>query len=160
MASAEAAKRLGPLIRNPKTTMSYYHLPVRCLCGKHSYRPNLDPGFTHHPDDSCPFTDGDLGQGGVHCCWFSSDLTRVSLISHGYDRFAERMSEDMSCADVAAFASELRAAADRLEKAWGDSGLEYDDQWDFEEALGAIRSAATWYERTADLWFGTYFPQG
>jgi hypothetical protein len=140
--------------------MRHFHLPVRCPCGKHSYRPELDPGFTHHPDDPCPFTDDHLGPQDEHCCWFSSDAAHTSLTSHGYDRLAERMTEDMSCAEATAFAHELRTAADRLERAWGDSGLEYDERSDFEDALGAIRSAASWYERTADLGFGAYFLEG
>lgn len=160
MASAEAAERLGPLIRNQETTMAYYHLPVRCLCGKHLYRLGIDPGFTHHPDDPCPYPDDEPGWADERCCWFLADLAHVSLILNGYRRLAERMLRDMSCTEAAAFAIELRVASDRLEKAWGGSGLEYDDLWDFEDGLRAIRSAASWYARTASLEFGAYFLEG
>lgn len=159
MASAATAERLGPLIRNQETTMGYYHLPVRCLCEKHEHQPDLDPGFTHHPDDACPFAGVGTPWHVDHCCWFSCDRARVSLILNGYRRLADRMTEDMSCDEAAVFASELRSAVDRLEKSWGGLAL-CDERRDFEEALDAILEAALWHERTAGLGFGAFSLEG
>jgi predicted AAA+ superfamily ATPase len=55
MTSAEAAKRLGPLIRNQTTTTMLSNVPIRCACPKHAHRPNLPNGFAHNFDQPCPF---------------------------------------------------------------------------------------------------------
>jgi hypothetical protein len=67
------------------------------------------------------------------------------------------MHKDMSCVEASCFARELRATADRIERRHGGNPeLEYEERWEFQEALATIRTAACWYAQVADLGFGVF----
>jgi hypothetical protein len=158
MASAEAAKRLGPLVRNQTTTMMLSNVPVRCVCPKHAHRPNLPNGFTHNSDQPCPFEDAGIPLALVGtCCWLGGHEAARELQAFGYHHLAAGMHKDMSCAEAGSFASELRAAADRIERRYADNPeLEYEERWELDENLATIRTAACWYAQVAELGFGVF----
>jgi hypothetical protein len=155
--SAAAAKRLGPLIRNQTTTMMLSNGPVRCVCPEHARRPNLPNGFTHNSDQPCPFEDTGIPLALVGtCCWLGGYRAVSELQAFGYHRLVADMHKDMSCVEASGFARDLRRAADRIEGRHRKPELEYDDLWDFEDTLAAIRTAACWFEQVADLGFGVF----
>lgn len=176
MASAEAARRLGPLIRNQPTNMGLDNFPEKCGCAKHSYPSNVpDCGATHGPDEPCPFEKDDfpIGMMGT-CCSLRGKAAARELEALGEHRLAEAMYRDMTCAKVEIFAKKLREAADRLERrhagqsakptgaGWNGLWVAKKKEWEwqnhstFEEALAAIREAARWYEKVASLGFGVH----
>ena len=176
MTSAEAARRLGPLIRNQPTNMGLDNLPEKCGCAKHSYPSNVpDCGATHGPDEPCPFEKDDfpIGMMGT-CCSLRGKAAARELEALGEHRLAEAIYRDMTCAKVEVFAKKLREAADRLEcrhagqptkptgAGWNGLWVAKKKEWEwqshstFEEALAAIREAARWYEKVASLGFGVH----
>jgi hypothetical protein len=84
------------------------------------------------------------------------------------------MHTDMTAEQAAAFAGELRSAADQLERKYAGKAdkpkgagwngtwnaktreVEYHDHSTFEEALAAIREAARWYAKVASLGYGVH----
>ena len=158
MTSAEAAKRLGPLIRNQTTSMMLSNVPIRCVCPKHAHRPNLPNGFTHNSDQPCPFENAGIPLALVgSCCWLGGYQAVGELRAFGYHHLAAGMHKDMSCVEARGFARELRIAADRIERRHaGNPELEYEERWEFDETLATIRTAACWYEQVAGLGFGVF----
>jgi hypothetical protein len=176
MTSADAAKRLGPLIRNPMTTMGLDNYPKQCGCSKHPNDPNVpEVGATHKPDEPCPFKDDNFPIGMVGtCCSLRGKAAARELEALGETRLSALMFKDMSAEKAAEFAKELWLAADRLQmqracdyprpRGAGWNGLwnakakrvEYQDFSTFAEALSAIREAARWYEKIAGLGFGVH----
>ena len=158
MTSAEAAKRLGPLIRNQTTTMMLSNVPVRCVCPKHAHRPNLPSGFTHNSDQPCPFENAGIPQALVGtCCWLGGYQAVRELQAFGYHHLVAGMHKDMSCVEASRFARELRTTADRIERRYGGNPeLEYEERWEFDETLATIRTAACWYAQVADFGFGVF----
>ena len=176
MTSAEAAKRLGPPIRNQTTTMGLYNLPKQCGCPKHPHLPNVpDKGTTHRPGEPCPFEEDSLPTGMLGtCCSLRGNEAAYELGAVGETDLTERMYEDMSCVEAETFAKELRKTADRLERKYAsksdkpkgagwdviwnakNESWEYQNYSTFEEALRAIREAACWYEKVASLGYGVH----
>jgi hypothetical protein len=176
MASAAAAKRLGPLIRNQTTTMGLDNYPKRCDCSKHSYPSNVpDRGATHGPKEPCPFENEKFPVGMLGtCCALRGKVAAYELEALGEPSLAYRMYEDMSCAEVEAFAEELRETAYRLERRHAGrsakpNGAGWNGTWNtrkkkvayyefstFEEAIATIREAARWYEKVASLGYGVH----
>ena len=176
MTSAEAAKRLGPLIRNQMTTMGLDNFPKRCDCPKHSHLPNQsDDGTTHHPGEPCPFEKDDFPKGMLGtCCSLRGKVAAHELSALSLDCLALSMHTDMTAEQAAAFAGELRSAADQLERKYAGKAdkpkgagwngtwnaktreVEYHDHSTFEEALAAIREAARWYAKVASLGYGVH----
>ena len=176
MTSAAAARRLGPLIRNPMTTMGLDNLPKQCGCPKHPYDLNLPKnGATHKPGEPCPFEKDDFPTGMLGtCCSLRGKVAAHELEALGETRVSANMYKDMSAESAAQFARELRLVADRLEKRHasdaerphgaGWNGLwnaqtkswEYQKYSTFEDALASIREAARWYEKVAGLGFGVH----
>jgi len=157
MTSAEAAKRLGPLICNQTTSMMLSNVPVRCVCPRHAHRPNIPNGFTHNSDQPCPFDNAGIPMAPVGpCCWLSGYQAARELKGFGYFRFAAGMYKDMSCVEASVFARDLRAVADQIERRFGKLELEYDDLWEFEATLLTIRTTASWYLFVAELGFGVF----
>ena len=176
MASAGAAKRLGPLIRNQMTTMGLDNFPKRCDCAKHSHLSNLpDDGTTHNPGEPCPFEKDNFPTGMLGtCCSLRGKVAAHELEALGEISLAERMYDDMTAEEAEKFARELRDAADNLErehqwkaerpKGAGWNGIwnaetkswEYQEYSTFAEALFAIRKAGRWYEKVAGLGFGVH----
>jgi hypothetical protein len=176
MASAEAAKRLGPLIRNPMTTMGLDNLPKQCGCPKHPHEPNLpEVGATHKLGEPCPFEKDNfpIGMLGT-CCSLRGKAAARELEALGVPHLAARMYKDMSAEEAAKFSEDLRLAVARLEiqhaskierprgAGWNGrmnaktKGVEYQTYSTFEEALDVIREAARWYEKIAGLGFGVH----
>lgn len=176
MASAAAAKRLGPLIRNPMTTMGLDNFPKQCGCPKHPYDPILPKkGTTHNHGEPCPFEKDDFPTGMLGtCCSLRGKVAADELKALGEVRVSATMYKDMSAESAALFSRELRLVADILEKRYaseteqplgaGWNGLwnaetkswEYQKYSTFDEALAAIREAARWYEKVAELGFGVH----
>ena len=176
MASANAAKRLGPLIRNPMTTMGLDNYPKQCGCPKHPYDPNLpEDGATHKPSEPCPFEKDGFPTGMLGtCCSLRGKVAAHELEALGETRVSAHMYKDMSAENAAQFARELRLVADRLEKRHasdaerpkgaGWNGIwnartkswEYQKYSTFEDALASVREAARWYEKVAGLGFGVH----
>jgi hypothetical protein len=177
MASAETAKRLGPLIHNQTTNhMGLDNFPKRCDCPKHSHLPNLaDDGTTHDPGQPCPFEKDNFPTGMLGtCCSLRGKVAAHELEALGEISLAEGMYGDMTAEEAKTFAHKLRDAADRLEaehageadkpKGAGWNGtwnaekreVEYHDHSTFEEALAAIREAARWYDKVAGLGYGVH----
>ena len=157
MTSAEAAKRLGPLICNQTTSMMLSNVPVRCVCPRHAHWPNGPNGFTHNSDRACPFDNAGIPTAPVGpCCWLGGHRAASELKGFGYFRLAAGMYSDMSCVDAGRFARDLRVAADRIERRYGKLELEYDDLWEFEATLLTIRTTASWYALVAELGFGVF----
>jgi hypothetical protein len=176
MTSAEAAKRLGPLIRNPMTTMGLDNFPKQCGCSKHPYDPNLpEDGATHKPGEPCPFEKDNfpIGMLGT-CCSLRGKAAARELEALGLPQLSARMYKDMSAEKAAEFSKDLRLAVARLEiqhankterpRGAGWNGLldaktkrvEYQTYSTFEEALDVIRESARWYEKIAGLGFGVH----
>jgi hypothetical protein len=176
MASADAAKRLGPFIRNPMTTMGLDNFPKQCGCPKHPYDPNLpEDGATHKPGEPCPFEKDNfpIGMLGT-CCSLRGKAAARELEALGLPHLAARMYKDMSAEKAAEFSKDLRLAVARVEiqhaskserprgAGWNGrmnaktKGVEYQTYSTFEEALDAIREAARWYEKVAGLGFGVH----
>jgi hypothetical protein len=176
MTSAETAKRLGSLIRNPMTTMGLDNLPKQCGCPKHPYDPNLpENGATHKPGEPCPFEKDNfpIGMLGT-CCSLRGKAAARELEALGLPHLSARMYKDMSAEKAAEFSKELRLAVARLEvqhasktdrprgAGWNGlmnaktKGVEYQTYSTFEEALDVIREAASWYEKIAGLGFGVH----
>ena len=157
MTSAVAAKRLGPLTRSQTTTMMLSNVPIRCVCPKHAHQPSLPNGFTHNSDQPCPFESAGIPLALVGtCCWLGGYQAVRELRAFGYHHLVASMHKDMSCVEASGFARELRMAADRIERRYRKPELEYDDLWEFEDALATIRTAACWFEQVADLGFGVF----
>jgi hypothetical protein len=177
MTSAEAAKRLGPLIRNQMTNhMGLDNFPKQCGCPKHPYDPNLpEDGATHKPGEPCPFQNDNFPTGMLGtCCSLRGKVATHELEALGEISLAEGMYGEMTAEEAENFAHKLRDAADRLEakhagksdkpKGAGWNGewnaekkkWEYHDHSTFEEAISAIREAACWYEKVAQLGFGVH----
>jgi hypothetical protein len=177
MASAEAAKRLGPLIRNQMTNhMGLDNFPKQCGCPKHPYDPNLpEDGATHKPGEPCPFQNDNFPTGMLGtCCSLRGKVATHELEALGEISLAEGMYGEMTAEEAENFAHKLRDAADRLEakhagksdkpKGAGWNGewnaekkkWEYHDHSTFEDAISAIREAARWYEKVAQLGFGVH----
>jgi hypothetical protein len=176
MRSAETAKRLGLLIRNPMTTMGLDNYPKKCGCPKHSYPSNLpDCGATHGPDEPCPFKKysfpiGILGT----CCSLRGKAAARELAALGENRLAEAMHHDMTCVDTEAFAKKLLEGVARIKgKHAGKSAkpigagwngtwnhktadVRYHDHSTFGHALSTICEASRWYEKVASLGFGVH----
>ena len=133
------------------------------------------PGLTHAPDAPCPFKTDDFPIGTLGTC--SSPRGKIAayeLDALGETDLCERMYQDMTAAEALAFATELRAAASRLEAEHRDAGTAprgagQNGVWDasakdwvwqdystFAKALAAIREAAVWYEKVARLGFGVH----
>jgi hypothetical protein len=72
------------------------------------------------------------------------------------------MYTDMTADEAEGFSKELRTAANRFERDHSGKtgrlaksvGFEYYDGWTFEDAIFAVRQAARWYEKVANLGFG------
>jgi hypothetical protein len=177
MASAEAAERLGPLIRNQMTNhMGLDNLPKRCGCTKHPHGPNLpDDGTTHNPDQPCPFEKDNFPKGMLGtCCSLRGKAAAYELEALGESSLANRMYDDMTAEEAENFARELRDAANCLERAHAGKadkpkGAGWNGEWDkekkdwvwqkystFEDALACIREAARWYEKVAGLGYGVH----
>jgi hypothetical protein len=176
MASADAAKRLGPLIHNPMTTMGLDNFPKRCGCLKHPHGPDLpDDGTTHNPGEPCPFEKDNFPKGicGT-CCSLRGKAAAHELEALGESSLSNRMYDDMTAEEAENFAKELRDVADRLElkhagntekpkgAGWNGKWKKEKRDWDwqtystFAEALAVIREAARWYEKVADLGYGVH----
>jgi len=176
MASAEAAKRLGPLIRNQTTTMGLYNLPKQCGCPKHPYDPNLpEDGTAHDLREPCPFEKDNFPRGRMPtCCSLRGEVASSELCALRLELLALAMHVDMTAEKAAIFSRELSSAADEIEReyagkadklhgagqriAWNAKTRtgEYQTYSTFEEALNAIREAARWYEKIAGLGFGVH----
>jgi len=176
MTSAEAAKRLGPLIRNQMTTMGLDNFPKRCDCPEHSLLPDLyDDGTTRGPGEPCPFQNDNFPTGMLGtCCSLRGKVAEYELEALGEISLAEGMYGDMTAEEAEKFAHKLRDAADRLErkhqrkaqktKGAGWNGIwnaktkswEYQEYSTFAEALLAIREAGRWYEKVASLGYGVH----
>lgn len=176
MTSAEAAKRLGLLIRNQTTPMGLDNYPKQCGCPKHPYDPNLPKdGATHKPGEPCPFEKDDFPTGMLGtCCSLRGKVAADELEALGKTRTSAAMYKDMTAESAALFSRQLRLVADDLEKRYaseterpqgaGWNGLwnaetrswEYQKYSTFEEALAAIREAARWYEKVSELGFGVH----
>jgi len=174
MASADAAKRLGPLIRNPMTTMGLDNFPKRCGSTKH--HPNVpDDGTTHNPDEPCPFEKDNFPKGVCGtCCSLRGKVAEYELQALGEFDLSNRMYDDMTADEAEEFSRELYEAADNLERKYaGQSkkpyGAGWNGTWDdkartvlyrdhstFKDALASIREAARWYQKVADLGFGAH----
>ena len=171
MASADAAKRLGPLIRNRMTTMGLDNLPKRCSCSSSKHLPNN--GKTHKANQPCPFETGNYPQGVCGtCCSLRGGVAAYELETLGETDLSERMYQDMTVEEAKDFSEELQAVADRLKSehvgqnnkpkqlVWkgvlnAETGKrEYQQLADFEEALVEIRKASRWYKTVARLGYG------
>jgi len=170
--SEECCSALLELMTTP---MGLDCLPVHCRCGKHRRRKNVPEGLTHPPDATCPFEADDFPLGVfAGCCGFRGKGAAGELEALGETDLAEGMYRDMTHEEAAHFATELEAAADRLEQTHAADAekpkgagwnLIYDKKqgtWvttkfsTFDEALTAIRQAASWYRKVADLGFGVH----
>src|SRR5208283_547571 len=63
MASADAAKRLGPLIRNQPTTMGRDNFPKQCGCPSHLLFPDLPDDHATHNHEPCTLDPGRFPEG-------------------------------------------------------------------------------------------------
>ena len=176
MASAEAAKRLGLLIRNQTTTMGLDNFPKQCGCHKHPYDPILPKkGTTHNPGEPCPFEKDEFPKGMLGtCCSLRGKVAADELKALGETHTSANMYKDMSAESAATFSKELRLVADILERRhtsdadrpqgagwnglWNDEtkSWEYQKYSTFEDALASVREAARWYEKVAELGFGVH----
>jgi hypothetical protein len=116
MASAETAKRLGPLICNPTTTMGLNNYPMRCDCFEHSHLPRMG-GRTHPYGEPCAFKADEFPRGIYgSCCSLRGALAERELRALGKGRMAKRMFKNMTAEQADAFAKQLRNAADCFER--------------------------------------------
>lgn len=180
MTTAEAAKRLGPLIRNQSFAMTTLdNFPTPCDCAAHSpLIPDLpDDHTTHRSDEPCPFEKDDfpIGQNGT-CCSLRGKVAACELEAVGETALACRMFDDMTAEEAQAFSDELLAAADRLERehpsrsltgcgrngTWNARTKEvvFRDCSTFDEVLASIREAGRWYRKVASLGYGVRAEHG
>lgn len=172
--SVSAGGLLGPLIRNPRTTMGLDCLPKRCPCGNHKISTTIPDGLTHRDDEPCPFASDRFPIGMLAtCCSLRGKAAAYELDALGEGELSDRMYRDMTAEEAPRFATVLREAADRLEATYADEpakpkgagwgrylGLDEHGQpiWSefttFEDALARIREAARWYEKVGALGFG------
>lgn len=130
-------------------------------------------GMTHLSSEPCPFVSDSpfpIGPLGT-CCPLRGTVASKELDALQEERLAIHMYEDMMVDEAASFAGELTEAADRLERRYqgkpkpkgaGWNGTYTDNGkrrvWHshstFEEAIAAIREAARWYGKVADLGYG------
>jgi hypothetical protein len=112
MTSADAAKRLGPLIRNQMTTMGLDNLPKRCGCPSIRTHPKLpNKGKTHNlANQPCPFETGNFPQGvcGTCCSLRGESVAAYELETLGETDLSERMYQDMTVEEAKDF---LRSAS-------------------------------------------------
>jgi hypothetical protein len=154
--------------------MGLDNFPVRCECGKHTYRRGVPRGYTHRSDEACPFDGDDFVRGFFgNCCWLRGKVTSYELEALGNADLAGRMYTDMTAEEALAFAGELRQFADEQEKLFSGEGPKprgckwtelkidasgkattVDEHTTFENAIATIRNAADWYEKTSRLGFG------
>ena len=176
VARAVHASPLGPFILH-FTFMGLDCYPKRCPCPKHarSQRDDIPDGFTHRKDKPCPF-DGDALPKGIFgsCCWLRGKEAARELEALGESSIADRLYEDMTAEEARDFATELHATADRLTeqhakedtkpRGAGWNGV-YDlttkeTAWEnystFEEAIAAVRTAASWYAKVSERGFGVH----
>lgn len=141
--------------------MGLDNYPVRCECGKHSYRSGVPKGFTHRTSEPCPFKDDGFPIGMMgSCCWLRGKAAAFELEALGERVLSDRMYQNMTAEEALAFAQELVDAAGRLEGLHAGQpdkpkGAGWNGTWDserketvwntystFEEALAEIRLAA------------------
>ncbi len=152
--------------------MALDNYPVRCECGKHTYRRGLSlRGFAHLAKDECPY-DGDTFDHGIACCWLRGSAAAFELRALGNENLADRVRNDMTAEEALSFAEELRRFADEQEKLFSGKEPKPRGAWwkamsidrgnvrisegyaTFEQALATIRNAAGWFEKTGRLGFG------
>lgn len=134
-----------------------------------------ESGQTHSRGTPCPFEADNfpIGMLGT-CCSLRGKIAAYELDALGEDNLCERMYQDMTAAEALAFASELGAAATRLEVQHRDPGVAprgagFNGIWDeatkawvwqgystFDDAIATIREGARWYEKVARLGFGVH----
>jgi hypothetical protein len=98
MASAEAAKRLGPLIRNQTTNMGLNNFPKLCSCSRHPHRQKTPfPNTAHQYGEPCPFKEDTFTRGpNGNCCSLQGRIAACELHALDEDVLALRMHRDMS----------------------------------------------------------------
>lgn len=170
--SRERFERLpGRLIPNDDH-MGLDNYPVRCGCGKHTYRRGMSlRGFAHLEKEECPY-EGDSFDHGIACCWLRGSAAAFELQALGNEDLAGRVRNDMTAEEALAFAGELWRFADEQEKLFSGKEPKPRGAWwkamsidrgnvrisegyaTFEHAIARIRNAASWFEKTSRLGFG------
>ena len=150
-------------------------LPITSPCWRPDAQRELPEAMTHLPEEPCPFAadDNPIGMLGT-CCSLRGKVAAYELDALGEAELCERMYKDMSAEEAIAFAAELFAAADRLEREHAGTpdkpkGAGWDGTYDserkdwvwqtystFEAALASIRQAARWYDKVGRLGFGVH----
>jgi hypothetical protein len=133
----------------------------------------LPDAMTHFPDEPCPFAtdENPIGMLGS-CCSLRGKVAAHELDALGEEGLSACMFENMTAEVAIAFAKELGAACDRLERdfkeapakpkgaGWNGTLDPTTKEWHwqtystFEESIAAIRIAAKWYEKVGRLGYG------